>query len=167
MPIQMLMRIDVYHIADAHDRGGKPDDEAEQGEQQDHEGIVIIVPLRLHGLHIEDLFCLNRAQGAEFRHIVHCEVYGEQDDCRFQQGHQQRFDVLLSAQISRAPPDQRQLDKEIALRHCHCEFRKEPGYPPKESGYGAADPGESIGLFFHKDSFLSLDFSPICSHIWG
>ena len=104
----------------------------------------------------KDLFCLNRAQGAEFRHIVHCKVYGEQDDRRFQQGHQQRFDVLLSAQISRAPPNQCQLDKEIALRHCRRKFRKEPGDDRKESGYGAADPGESIGLFFHKDSFLSL-----------
>ena len=100
-----LQFVDVYHIAHAHDGCGKPDHEAEQGEQQNHEGIVIVVPFRLHGLHIEDLLCLNRAQGSELRHIGHGEIKGKYNDRDFQQRHQDGFHILPSAKITGAPPE--------------------------------------------------------------
>ena len=100
-----LQLVGVHHIAHTHNGCYKPDHEAEQGEQQNHEGIVIVVPFRLHGLHVKDLLCLNGAQGAELRHIGHGKIEGKYNDRDFQQRHQDGFHILLSAEITSAPPE--------------------------------------------------------------
>lgn len=145
-----LQTVGVDHIADAHNGGSKPHHKAEQREQQNHEGVVVVVPLRLHGLDVEYLLRLDGTQGAELRDIVHGEIQRKHDQCDFQQRHQNGLDILLPAQVSRPPENYRQLDKEVTLGQSRAEFREKPGNCREETGYGAAHSAQGILTCFHR-----------------
>ena len=112
-----LLQMEVgHHHSHRRSQHGRDDHHGDDAEQQDGEGVVVIVDLVFEGDGVKDHLHLDGAQGAELGQVGHARHGQVIKPQSLHQGDQQRLDELAVADVAQAPDHKGQLGEDVAVR---------------------------------------------------
>ena len=112
-----LLQVEVgHHHSHRRSQHGRDDHHGDDTEQQDGEGVVVIVDLVFEGDGVKDHLHLDGAQGAELGQVGHARHGQVIKPQSLHQGDQQRLDELAVADVAQAPDHKGQLGEDVAVR---------------------------------------------------
>ena len=110
--LQFVVGGDHHHTGGDHRHDH---DDGDHAEQQDGEGVVIVVDNVFHGGEVEGGFHLDCAEGAEFHQALDTRGSQEIKSQPLYKGDQQRFHQLAVADIAQTPDHKGQFGEDIAF----------------------------------------------------
>ena len=105
----------VAQVAHPQDDRRNQQHNTQNAEEQDEEGVIVVVELVLHRLRIENALLLYRAQGGQLAHVGEEEGRENKHDGCLNQADEEALQVLLARKAACTAQKRRQLDENIAL----------------------------------------------------